>query len=98
MKFDQENLKNRILSFIIELHECYKNTKFPEDRALYANDIALAIGWISDIEKIGNVDEVVNTILDPETSKSFTDYWKKGEWGDHEAKALMRLKEELRNL
>lgn len=88
-------LTNKLLDFIATLHKCYVDTTYAQDRTIYANDIAMAIGWIVDIRNGHKSEVVIGKILSSETAKYFGDYWRQGEWGELELKALKALKDEL---
>jgi len=93
MKSDQLILK--ILDFMTVIHECYSNTTFANDRSVYAKDLATAMGWIVELRAGTNNQIVRDKILSLATEKHFGDYWRQGDWGDKEAKALKKLKDSI---
>lgn len=90
MNNDQLILK--ILDFMTVIHECYSKTTFANDRSVYAKDLATAMGWIIELRAGTNIQIVKNRILSSDTEKHFGDYWRQGEWGDNESRALKKLK------
>ncbi|MGH8551399.1 MAG: hypothetical protein ACRERU_22885 [Methylococcales bacterium] len=80
---------------MVVVHECYQNTNFADDRAVYAQDLMEAMGWIVELRVGRNVRMIVDKILSPATAKHFGDYWRQGNWGDKEANALKMLKDSL---
>lgn len=85
-----------ILDFLSVIDRCRKETSFAEDRRLYKEDMAHAAGWLVRLHQGEEVSSVAGDILDPATDKSFTDYWKGGEWGDREAEALAELQNRIK--
>ena len=98
MKISIDDLISGILDFMAVLYECYIGTTYSQDRNIYAKDIAMAMGWIVELRKSGNVEGLIETILSPNTDKYFGDYWRQGEWGDKQAKALGAFKNSLRSI
>ena len=96
MTISPDWLTNKIFDFVATLHQCYVDTTYAQDRTVYAKDIAIAVGWIVDIRNGHKVEAVISKILSSETAKFFGDYWRQGEWGDQELKALKVLKDELK--
>ena len=84
-----------ILVFLEVLEQCYRETTFADDRPLYAIDIVTVTRWILMLHKGEAVEDVIQSIKSPATSKHFTDYWKKGRWGSAEASALELLQTNL---
>ena len=96
MTISPDWLTNKIFDFVSTLHQCYVDTTYAQDRTVYAKDIATAVGWIVDIRNGHKVEAVISKILSLETAKFFGDYWRQGDWGDQELKALKALKDELK--
>jgi len=95
MQIDSEQLIQKILGFMTVIHECYSSTTFANDRSVYAQDLAAAMGWIVELRAGADVKSVRDEILSPATEKHFGDYWRQGDWGDKEANALKRLKDSI---
>ena len=95
MKVDSDQLTQKILGFMAVIHECYSNTTFANDRSVYAQDLAAAMGWIVELRAGADVKSVRDKILSPATEKHFGDYWRQGDWGDKEADALKQLKDSI---
>ena len=92
---NSNQLIQKILDFMAVIYECHSNTKFVTDRAVYAKDLAAAMGWIVELRSGVSVDDVRDKIRSPATDKHFGDYWRQGDWGDKEAKALKKLKDSI---
>ena len=90
-----DQLTQKILDFMTVVHECYSDTTFANDRTIYAQDLAAAMGWIAELKNGADAKDVVSKILSPVTDKHFGDYWRQGDWGDKEAEALKKLKDSL---
>ena len=58
-------------------------------------DITTATRWLLMLHKGEAVGDVVQLIKSPATSKHFTDYWKKGKWGELETDALELLQADV---
>lgn len=97
MNISADWLIQKILDFMAVLYECYTSTTYAQDRAIYAKDIAHAMGWIANVRDGGDIQNIVSEILGPETDKYFGDYWRQGEWGEKEINALENLKNDLRD-
>jgi len=95
MKIDSDRLIQQILGFMTVIYECYSNTTFANDRSVYTQDLATAMGWIVELRAGADVKSVRDKILSPATEKHFGDYWRQGDWGDKEAKALKQLKDSI---
>lgn len=89
-------LSSEILDFIAVLNRCLAETTFVQDRRLYADDIAAATAWLVRLKKGGEASTIATEILEPATTKQFTDYWRQGVWGEIESKALSTLKDRIR--
>ena len=88
----KEHLIESILKFMTVLYDCYKNTTYANDRSIYAEDIAVAMGWVVEIRNDTELSEVIEDIFSRQTNKYFTDYWRQGEWGMNQNKAFKELK------
>lgn len=95
LKMSSDFLKQQILDFMTVIHECYSETTFANDRPIYAQDLAAAMGWIVELKDGVNAKKIVEKILSLGTAKHFGDYWRQGDWGDKEAKALKKLKDSI---
>lgn len=95
MKLPRDQLEQQILDFMVAVHQCYANTNFAEDRSVYAQDLAEAMGWIAELRSGVDAEKIAEEMLGPATAKHFGDYWRQGEWGDKEADALKNLKANL---
>jgi hypothetical protein len=95
MSADADWLVSKVLDFLAVLHKCFMETTYSEDRSLYAMDIAAATGWLVRLHQGESIDGVVAQILDSSTNKQFTDYWRKGKWGELESRGLSELQQEL---
>ena len=62
------------------------------DRPVYFRDIATAASWLVKLHHGAWTKDVIGEINSPQTDKIFGDYWRQGEWGNREAKALERLR------
>lgn len=87
------DLQQHIIAFIAEIEACAKSTSFATDRPLYHQDIVTAASWLVKISRGVPTADVAAEIKSPQTDKAFGDYWRQGEWGDREAKALKRLRD-----
>ena len=96
MKMPRDQLIQKILDFMVVIYECYSNTTFANDRSVYTQDIAAAMGWIVELKNGVDPERVIAKILSPTTDKHFDDYWRQGDWGDKEANALKKLKDSLK--
>jgi len=95
MTVSSNQLTQEILAFMAVIHECHANTNFANDRAVYAQDLMAAMGWIAALQAGKSAAEVVSEIKSPQTDKQFGDYWRQGEWGDKQADALKKLQTSL---
>ena len=95
MKITSDLLIQKILDLMVVSHECYSKTTFANDRHLYAKNITAAMGWIAELRAGADIVSVRDKILSPETDKFFYDYFRQGEWGEKEIKALMKLKDSI---
>lgn len=93
---NSSELQQHIVAFIAEIEACAKATTFANDRPVYIQDIAAAASWLVKIYHGVSTADVVGEIKSPQTDKAFGDYWRQGEWGDREAKALKRLRDAVR--
>jgi hypothetical protein len=91
MLIDKASLASKILDFLVVLHRCLSETPYSEDRSIYASDIATAVSWLLKLHQGQAANDVANGIVDSSTTKHFTDYWRHGNWGDLEARALNDL-------
>jgi hypothetical protein len=98
MSISRSQLTQEILEFMKEIHECYSNTSYANDRTVYAQDLMEAMGWIVSLQSGEGTEDVIAKIKSPETEKHFSDYWRQGDWGKQEAIALKKLKDRLRVL
>lgn len=92
---DYKFLQRQILEFMSIIEECLKSTSYASDRAVYLKDMARAASWVIKLHKETSSLEIAREIINPETDKYFGDYWRQGEWGDREAKALKNLQEQV---
>ena len=90
-----DQLTQKILEFMSIIHECHAKTNFANDRAIYAQDLMAAMGWLVDLRAEKNPADVAREIKSPRTDMQFGDYWRQGEWGDMAAKALNKLQSSL---
>ena len=95
MAMNSEHLTKKIIEFMTVIHECYSNTNFADDRSVYAKDITTAMGWIVKLKTGEDIQNVRGEILSPATDKHFCDYWRQGDWGDKEAVAFKKLKDNI---
>ena len=91
MKISKEWLLQKIIAFLIIIHDCRDETIYANDRSLYSEDLFYVTGWLKKLEIDGNIDFVLQDILSPKTDKHF-DYWRQGEWGEREMKGLSDLR------
>lgn len=96
MSLSKEYLHTAIMEFISILHRCLAETNYSGDRALYRSDIATSARWLVRLHKEHAPQNVAKEIIDPSTTKHFTDYWRHGEWGELQTKALKELQESIR--
>ena len=85
-------LTEYILDFMATIYDCYAGTNFANDRAIYSQDIAIAMGWLVDLRNGAEPVVVIEKIKNDQTSKHFGDCWRGGRWGENEAAALERLR------
>lgn len=97
MQTDKELFRSMIMDFLIVVHKCFHETTYAQDKALYANDIAMAVGWLVKLHQCEAPKDVATAIVDSSTTKYFTDYWKSGHWGGLEAEALKHLQDTIRS-
>lgn len=45
---------------MVVVHDCYTNTNFANDRSIYAQDLAEAMGWIVHLRGNADVKKVAN--------------------------------------
>jgi hypothetical protein len=88
-------LQKHIVAFIAEIEECAKSTTFANDRPIYLQDIATSASWLVKVHHRVPTADVIEEITSPQIDKIFGDYWRQGEWGKREAKALERLRSAL---
>lgn len=89
-------LSSKILDLVVVLDRCLSETTFTQDRRLYVEDIASAARWLARLHQGEPVGSVASEILEPSTTKAFTDYWRQGVWGEMESRALSMLQEQVR--
>ncbi len=93
----KEIILRAVLNFLDVTNRCYISTPYTEDRLAFQSDIALCAQWILDVELNIELDKVVADIFDLSTEKHIVDYFKKGEFGDDQADAFVKLKGDLKN-
>jgi hypothetical protein len=93
---DYKFLQEHIIEFMSVIEKCLHSTSYANDRSVYTKDIARAASWLIKLHKGIFPLEVAQEIIDPKTDKDLGDYWRQGEWGDYEAKALKSLQEQIR--
>lgn len=98
MPTDNALLASKILDFIAVLHRCFSETTYAEDRSIYATDIAVAVGWLVKLHQGQAPNDITNLIVESSTNKYFTDYWRRGMWGELEAKALDDLQSWIKSV
>jgi len=96
MPIDNDFLISKILDFLTVLYRCWSETNYTQDRPIFANDIATAVGWLARLHQRQTPIDVATTIIDSSTTKYFTDYWRQGHWGDLEAEALKDLQDSIK--
>ncbi|MBC7510219.1 MAG: hypothetical protein H7320_15965 [Ferruginibacter sp.] len=95
--------KKKIISYLSNFQEiitfCISNTEYQDDVAIYQRDYQFIQQFIDSL-LLGkkHVDEIVHMILEPQTAKIFTDYWRQGRYGDIECKGFYKLCDEVRML
>jgi hypothetical protein len=94
--FDYQFLQEKILEFIAVIETCLKSTTYADDRPVYLSDIASAASWLIKLHKGAPPVEVAREIISPKTDKQFGDYWRQGDCGDREAKALKNLQDHVK--
>ena len=98
METNKTWLKTHIEKFVEVIKECITNTTFKKDIEFYERDLLFVNSWLNDLEiENSNYMEVVTKILEPQTSKILTDYWRNGEWGDKQNQTFLDFKKEIRN-
>jgi hypothetical protein len=95
MSITSEKLSARVIEFIAVLKTCMSETTFAEDKNLYAGDIASAAAWLARLEAGEQASLIADEIIEPATSKHFTDYWRQGIWGEWQSKALADLQDSI---
>jgi hypothetical protein len=92
---DKTWLQEQIIGFMVVVLDCLSSTTYANDRAAYQHDITLIAEWLAELHKGAPASDVAGSIIDRQTDKSFGDYWKQGEWGNNELKALKSLQATL---
>lgn len=91
----KENLFKSIMEFIKITYNCYVNTNYTEDRIAYQNDITLCSSWLIEIDNKTSISKIIESIMDSSTSKHILDYYKGGKYGEIQAEAFTKLKNEI---
>lgn len=91
-----DSLSSVTRTFISVVERCLAETTSAEDRHLYAGDLAAANAWLTRLAAGEPPTAIAAEILDPATAKQFTDYWRRGVWGDLESTALDALQKSIR--
>lgn len=97
MQIEREFLTSNILDFLSVLDKCLSETTYAQDRPIYASDMATAASWLVRLHQNQSPADVANIIIDSSTTKYFTDYWRQGDWGKLQAKALKELQDSIKS-
>jgi hypothetical protein len=89
-------LTSAIGEFIAVLERCLAETTYLDDRRLYTDDLATAKAWLARLGTGDPPTAIAAEILAPATAKQFTDYWRKGVWGDMQSAGLNTLQTLIR--
>lgn len=89
-------LKNQIIDFLIVLEHCMTSTTFEKDKPVFRDDIINATNWLIRLNKGESHINIAKDIIDSQTSKVFTDYWRNGVWGEEQGEALYRLQKNIK--
>lgn len=91
-------LFNAVMKFLKVTNECLEQTNYAEDRRAYEKDIALCSTWLIKLYDKVNVEIIISEIKAAQTDKNILDYYKRGIFGEKQAKALIVLQNEISNL
>lgn len=96
MQIEKEFLNSEILDFLSVLYKCLSETNFAQDRSLYKDDMATAASWLVKLYQNQSPMDVARIIIDSSTTKHFTDYCRRGDWGALQAKTLKELQDSIK--
>ena len=94
--------KEKFISYAYDfkrvIEKCLLETKFEDDKPIYRNDLKEVDSFICEINFEGNLSKVIDRLLEKQTAKVFTDYWRKGDWGDIHYDAFNTWRRKVREL
>ena len=95
--------EKKLISYLSDfqkiISDCINNTEYKDDVAIYQRDYQFIQQFIDSLSKEGkHADEIAKMILEPQTAKIITDYWRQGRYGDIECKGFYKLCDKVRVL
>lgn len=95
----KESLAAYLFDFQKSIKDCITQTEYKDDIAIYQRDYEF-VQHLLDSLLIKNEppDKIANTIIDTQTAKLITDYWRKGICGDIECKEYYKLCDKVKTL
>jgi hypothetical protein len=91
-----QNMMGYLSEFKKVIEYCIINTEFKKELKIYQRDLVFINKLIKDLLEKKNPAAIREIILDPQTSKIFTDYWRHGKCGDLHNAAFLKLVKEIR--
>ena len=97
------SIRKEIVSYLSDflriISLCMNSTEYKKDIPIYKRDYEVIKNFIeemSDPQK--NIQEIVNKILEDQTAKILTDYWRVGKYGELECNEFHNLRVKIRSL
>ena len=95
--------REKISSYLNELLDvitlCINNTEHKKDVRIYQRDYLFIENFLSDISNPDiEVEDILNHILEDQTAKIMTEYWREGKYGEMECFAFYKLRDKVRLL
>jgi hypothetical protein len=88
---DRRRLEEKILDFAAVVRDCLDETTYADDRPVYTKDLAVVAGWLVDLHRGMPARDAAEIIVDPQTDKTLSDYYRQGEWGERHNRAFAAL-------
>ncbi|UCF80377.1 MAG: hypothetical protein JSV08_07660 [Acidobacteriota bacterium] len=93
---DRRWLEEKILDFAAVVWDCLGATTYADDWPVYLKDLAVITGWLVALHRGMPARDAAGIIVDPQTDKTLSDYYRQGEWGERHNRAFAALQTQVR--
>lgn len=95
-------LQKEILSYISDFKDviqiCMNSTEYKKDVPIYKSDYILMEEFTKEIlDSKKDIYDIIKNIMDDQTAKIITDYWRKGKYGELECNEFHKMKVKIRS-